>query len=97
MLAVAHAPRQPVVPSGPYKNATNPLSNFNTRTNGFNQLNTTVRRHTDENFADALRYAEEVGGREGLELYFELVRDPHKGLRRVRRGGEDVVEENVVT
>ena len=74
------------------------LSNFNTRVNGFNQMNTMVRRHTDENFAEALVEAQLVGGRAGLELYFELVRDPHRGLRGsgVFSGGVEVVEENPV-
>ena len=46
------------------------LSNFRTRRIGFNQLNTTFRRHVDENFREQLVASQRLGGTAGLELYF---------------------------
>ena len=48
------------------------LNNFRTRRIGFNQLQTTFRRHVDENFRAQLLASKKLGGSAGLQLYFEL-------------------------
>lgn len=48
------------------------LNNFRTRRIGFNQLQTTFRRHVNENFRAQLLASKQLGGSAGLQLYFEL-------------------------
>jgi len=48
------------------------LNNFRTRRIGINQLQTTFRRHVNDNFRAQLLASKQLGGSAGLQLYFEL-------------------------
>lgn len=45
------------------------LHNLRTRRAGWNQIQTTYRRHVDDNFREALLQAKAVGGVDGLHMY----------------------------
>ena len=57
------------------------LHNFRTRRIGYNQIQTTFRRHVDEEFRDALLEAKRVGGVDGLHTY--LANPGLKGSKQV--------------